>query len=122
MVSVFFQSTKEKCLTFVVVDKDILVARAVLVVITVPYGDGEGVGSTDHGFAAVAHNDGHVVVLFILAVKRALGGDDTGSLAIHSPSCKDDIGFSLHWYNLDFGIMLTTPAYVLVLRVILLCL
>ena len=76
-------------LTFVVIDEDVLVSRAVFVIVTVTDGDGEGVGSADHRVTAVLHYDGHVVVLLCLSVERPLRRHNPRALSVHTSTCEE---------------------------------
>ena len=69
-------------LTFIVVNKDVLMARIVFVVVTITDGDGEGVGPAGWWTTAIFHDDREVVVFLTLTVKRSLRRDDTRALAI----------------------------------------
>ena len=64
-------------------------ARVVFVVVAVADGDGEGVGATDGGVATVLHDDGHVILLLLLTVKRLQTGHHPSAVAIAASTCSE---------------------------------
>ena len=74
-------------LTFVVVDKDVLVSREVFVIVAVTYGDGQGVGATNGGVPTVLHDDWHVILLLLFPVKRLQTRYNAHAISIATSAC-----------------------------------
>ena len=71
-------------LTFVIVDKYLLMPWFMQIIILIPDNDGQSVGARDRRFAAVFHDDGHVVLFDLFSIKPVQTAHHTTSMTLRS--------------------------------------